>query len=253
MLTEFLFSRRTGITAIMTSFVFFLSLFFAPILASIPSWGTGCVLIAVGAMMARNTASINWDHPKDAIPAFLVMTVIPFSFNISYGLIAGILTWIILHNVPPFLTFISRGYIAMPPGWEKAEPYAISVMLANAAEGSTGSKYMAILPPWVRRMLNGKKDFWNMYPAELEAHVEGRRVTAENARRKEAEKEAQWDEGREAMRRLKEAGQDAHLPPHHREYPPVGTVSKRQSSSEEDESDVAEKKMEEGATVHQQL
>ena len=44
---------RTGITAITTGFMFFISVFFAPIFASIPSWATGGALVIVGSLMIR--------------------------------------------------------------------------------------------------------------------------------------------------------------------------------------------------------
>lgn len=59
---------KTGITACATAFLFFLSLFFAPIFSSIPSWATGSTLIIVGSMMASNATQISWDFPGDAIP-----------------------------------------------------------------------------------------------------------------------------------------------------------------------------------------
>ena len=44
---------KTGITAIVTGFCFFISIFFAPIFASIPSWATGGALVIVGSLMIR--------------------------------------------------------------------------------------------------------------------------------------------------------------------------------------------------------
>lgn len=79
---------RTGITAMTTGFLFFLSLFLAPIFASIPPWATGGSLILVGCMMMRGVLSINWNYPGDAIPAFITLMFIPFSYSIAYGIIA---------------------------------------------------------------------------------------------------------------------------------------------------------------------
>lgn len=44
---------KTGFTAVVTGFMFFVSIFFAPIFASIPSWATGGALVLVGSMMIR--------------------------------------------------------------------------------------------------------------------------------------------------------------------------------------------------------
>ncbi|PBP27659.1 purine transporter [Diplocarpon rosae] len=62
---------KTGITAMVTGICFFISIFFAPIFASIPPWATGCTLIIVGAMMASAAKDINWNkkdfwHEDDA-------------------------------------------------------------------------------------------------------------------------------------------------------------------------------------------
>jgi AGZA family xanthine/uracil permease-like MFS transporter len=70
---------RTGLTAIATSFWFFVSIFFAPILSNIPSFATGSVLIVVGALMMGNVTKINFDYPGDAIPAFVALALIPFT------------------------------------------------------------------------------------------------------------------------------------------------------------------------------
>jgi AGZA family xanthine/uracil permease-like MFS transporter len=51
---------RTGLTAIIVGFFFFLSIFFAPIIASIPPWATGGSLIIVGALMSRSLMKVDW-------------------------------------------------------------------------------------------------------------------------------------------------------------------------------------------------
>lgn len=51
---------RTGITALTVAFGFFISLFFTPLIASIPPYATGPALILVGAMMMENLVDIDW-------------------------------------------------------------------------------------------------------------------------------------------------------------------------------------------------
>lgn len=70
---------RTGLCAIATSFWFFISIFFAPILSNIPSFATGSVLIFVGALMMGNVTKINFDYAGDAVPAFVALALIPFT------------------------------------------------------------------------------------------------------------------------------------------------------------------------------
>lgn len=78
---------RTGLTAVVAGLCFIVSIFFAPIFASIPPWATGCTLILVGCMMIRQVTQVNWRYIGDALPSFIVMTFIPFSYSVAYGLI----------------------------------------------------------------------------------------------------------------------------------------------------------------------
>ena len=84
---------RTGLTSVFVAFFFFLSIFFAPILSSIPAWATGGSLIIVGALMCRSLKKVHWENPAHAATAFVTMMVMPLTYSISYGLIAGIGTW----------------------------------------------------------------------------------------------------------------------------------------------------------------
>lgn len=87
---------RTGLTAVFCGFFFFLSIFFAPIIASIPAWATGGALIVVGASMARSLKDIKWHDPTHAATAFLTVMVMPLTYSIAYGLISGIGIWMVL-------------------------------------------------------------------------------------------------------------------------------------------------------------
>ncbi len=64
-----------------TGLAFFVSVFFSPIFASIPSWATGGALVIVGTLMIRNVREINWDYIGDAVPAFLTIIIIPLSYK----------------------------------------------------------------------------------------------------------------------------------------------------------------------------
>jgi AGZA family xanthine/uracil permease-like MFS transporter len=79
---------KTGLTAITTGLLFLISIFFAPIFASIPPWATGCTLIIVGCMMMRQIVFVNWKYIGDAVPAFVTLMFMPFSYSVAYGLIA---------------------------------------------------------------------------------------------------------------------------------------------------------------------
>lgn len=88
---------RTGLTALTVSFYFFLSLFFTPLLASIPPWAVGPPLVIVGVLLMRPVMEINWDDMGDAIPAFVTIILMPLSYSIAYGLLAGIGVYVVLH------------------------------------------------------------------------------------------------------------------------------------------------------------
>jgi AGZA family xanthine/uracil permease-like MFS transporter len=74
---------RTGLTAVFCGFFFFLSLFFAPIIASIPPWASGGALIIVGALMSRSLADIKWNNITHALTAFLTVIVMPLTYSIA--------------------------------------------------------------------------------------------------------------------------------------------------------------------------
>ncbi|GAB7355793.1 hypothetical protein MBLNU459_g6472t1 [Dothideomycetes sp. NU459] len=140
---------KTGLTAMTAGLCFFVSIFFAPIFASIPPWATGGTLIIIGAMMMKAVTEINWKYPGDALPAFVCLITMPFTYSIAYGLIAGIFTYILLNGIPWALEMVSGGRIK-PPGRDEAEPWTWRI------EGG-------LIPGWIRRAANGKKDFWRPY------------------------------------------------------------------------------------------
>ena len=148
---------KTGLTSCVTGIAFFIAVFFAPIFASIPPWATGCTLVIVGAMMAKAAADINWRYYGDSIPAFLTIAIMPFTYSIAYGLIAGITSYITLNGIAWCLEKISGGRI-IPPNKEESDPWSWKV------QGG-------FLPPWVKRAAHGKKDFWKPDEEYAEPHV----------------------------------------------------------------------------------
>ncbi|KVI10017.1 adenine/guanine permease AZG1 [Cynara cardunculus var. scolymus] len=88
---------RTGLTALTVAGYFMLAFFFTPLLASIPAWAVGPPLILVGVMMMRSVVEIDWDDMRQAIPAFMTLILMPLTYSIAYGLIAGIGTYMVLN------------------------------------------------------------------------------------------------------------------------------------------------------------
>ncbi|KAJ4296514.1 hypothetical protein N0V90_006559 [Kalmusia sp. IMI 367209] len=102
---------KTGLTAMTCGFCFFVSMFFAPIFASIPSWATGCTLVLVGCLMMRQVVMINWRYIGDAVPAFVTVMFVPFGYSAAYGLIAGIMVYAVLNGLIYITKLISRGHV----------------------------------------------------------------------------------------------------------------------------------------------
>ena len=90
---------RTGLTAVVGGLLFLPFLFLAPLLSMIPSIATAPALVLVGAFMVRPVVKINWMKMDEAIPAFLAMVLIPFTYSISQGIIWGFLSWAVLKVV----------------------------------------------------------------------------------------------------------------------------------------------------------
>ncbi|KQJ88611.1 adenine/guanine permease AZG2 [Brachypodium distachyon] len=88
---------RTGVTAITVSACFLASLFFSPLLTSVPPWAVGPSLVLVGAMMMRVAKDIEWGDMKEAIPAFVTMALMPLTFSIANGIIAGLAVYVALN------------------------------------------------------------------------------------------------------------------------------------------------------------
>ncbi|ORY71783.1 xanthine/uracil permease family protein-like protein [Pseudomassariella vexata] len=113
---------RTGLTAITAGVCFLISLFFAPILASIPPWATGCTLVLVGCLMIRQVTSINWQYIGDAVPSFVTLAFMPFSYSVAYGLIAGMLIYVSLNTMIWVVVHLTGGRVT-PSNWNEKEVY----------------------------------------------------------------------------------------------------------------------------------
>lgn len=87
---------RTGLSAIVTSILFFIAMFFAPIASLVPSAATSAALIYVGALMIVSLKDIEWNNPEISIPAFLTVTVMAFSYSISNGIGIGVLAYTLI-------------------------------------------------------------------------------------------------------------------------------------------------------------
>ena len=87
---------RTGLTAVIASLLFLPFLFLSPLLAAVPAIATAPALVLVGVFMLRPVVNIRWQAPEEAIPSFLAMVLIPFTYSITQGIIWGFLSWTLI-------------------------------------------------------------------------------------------------------------------------------------------------------------
>ena len=95
---------RTGLTAVVVACLFIASLFFAPLVGSIPSYATFPVLLFVACLMMRNVVNIDWNDMTEYVPAVITMVVMPLSFSIADGIGFGIITYAVLKVLTGNLT-----------------------------------------------------------------------------------------------------------------------------------------------------
>ncbi len=87
---------RTGLTSIVVSILFFLSLFLSPFFLVIPAQATAPVLILVGLLMFTPALKIDFNDYVNAIPAFLTIIIMPLSYSIATGIMWGIISHMVL-------------------------------------------------------------------------------------------------------------------------------------------------------------
>lgn len=87
---------RTGLTAISTAALFFVAMFFAPIASLIPGAATAAALIYVGALMLSSVLKVDWNNAEAAMPAFLTITFMAFSYSISNGIGMGVISYTLI-------------------------------------------------------------------------------------------------------------------------------------------------------------
>ncbi len=89
---------KTGLTSVTTGVLFLISLLFAPLFLSIPSFATTPALVFVGYMMMTQIKNVKFeDAPmSDIVAAFLAIIMMPFTSSIANGIMFGIVSWIVL-------------------------------------------------------------------------------------------------------------------------------------------------------------
>jgi AGZA family xanthine/uracil permease-like MFS transporter len=87
---------RTGLASVVTGVLFLLSTALAPLVAVIPNEAATPALVLVGFLMMQQVKNISWDDLEIAIPAFLTIVLMPFTYSISVGIGAGFIAYVVI-------------------------------------------------------------------------------------------------------------------------------------------------------------
>ncbi|HOJ31004.1 MAG TPA: NCS2 family permease [bacterium] len=87
---------RTGITAIVVGVLFLLSIVIAPVASMITSQATAPALVIIGFLMMQAITQIDFEQLDTAIPAFVIILAMPFTYSISHGIGYGFIVYTVL-------------------------------------------------------------------------------------------------------------------------------------------------------------
>ena len=90
---------RTGLTGVVAAGFFALAILFAPVFLAIPAFATAPALIVVGYMMLSSCADVDWSDAAEAVPAFLAVAAMPFTYSISDGIMFGVIAYTVINTL----------------------------------------------------------------------------------------------------------------------------------------------------------
>lgn len=120
---------RTGLASVVTGLFFAACLFFTPVTAIVPQEVASAALVVIGAMMLMNARHVDWADRATAIPVFLTVVLMPFTYTITTGVAAGVISYVAIktaqgkaREIGAFmwgLTVVFLVYFALHPieGW----------------------------------------------------------------------------------------------------------------------------------------
>ncbi|WP_406144824.1 NCS2 family permease [Streptomyces sp. NBC_01012] len=84
---------RTGLASVVTGLFFAACLFFTPLTAIVPAEVASAALVVIGAMMMQNARHVDWGDRSVAVPVFLTVVLMPFTYTITTGVAAGVISY----------------------------------------------------------------------------------------------------------------------------------------------------------------
>ncbi len=85
---------KTGLVAVTVGVLMLTGLFFSDLFQAVPTFAAACALVIIGALMMRQAADINWADREMALPAFLTICLMPFTYSIADGIAWGIISYV---------------------------------------------------------------------------------------------------------------------------------------------------------------
>ena len=87
---------RTGLASVVTGVLFLLSMFLAPVVSMVHYEAATPALVIVGFLMMTQVTDIEWKSPEIALPAFITIIMMPFSYSITNGIGAGFIAYLVV-------------------------------------------------------------------------------------------------------------------------------------------------------------
>jgi len=87
---------RTGLASVVTGVAFLLATFLSPLVQMVPYEAATPALVVVGFLMMMQISGIDWKNIEVALPAFLVIVLMPFTYSITVGIGAGFIAFVVL-------------------------------------------------------------------------------------------------------------------------------------------------------------
>ncbi|MGN6607554.1 MAG: NCS2 family permease [Jatrophihabitans sp.] len=116
---------RTGFASIVTGLLFVVTIFLSPIAQIVPSEAAAPALVVVGVLLMRQVRFIDFQALDIAVPAFLTIVLMPFTYSITNGVGAGFISWVLLraatgkartvHPLMWLLSVVFAVYFAIDP------------------------------------------------------------------------------------------------------------------------------------------
>ncbi|WMC11881.1 NCS2 family permease [Oceanimonas pelagia] len=85
---------RSGLTAVVTGLLFIAAILFSPLAGMVPAYATAGALVYVAVLMLAQLAHLHWDDLTEAVPAVVVLVMMPFTFSIAHGIAFGFISFV---------------------------------------------------------------------------------------------------------------------------------------------------------------